>query len=802
MLMIPIFILLFINLYYYGFPLFYKFAQNTTTLNSLMLKFRSAGFFVTPLKTKLWISGLILASSLMRTGGTSTTVTLKESLIIFFSGMVLFLCCPAKWTILYCLTTMSGAGMFLIGGILLAKQMKHKLDITNDAKESWLHCEKLIENEYSVNIPIKYQFQHKQRKGWINVIAPQRATMVLGVPGSGKSFAVYNPFIEQMIAKEYTMFVYDYKFPDLTNKVYNELLYNLPHIKQKPRFCLLNFKDVRFSQRCNPISPEYIEGPSDTSEIAEIIMKNIKKGDDKDGDFFNMSAKEYLDTLIYFLRIYKDGKYCTFPHAVELMGQDYEKVFDILETYTELETKMAPFIDANKKGAQQQLQGQIASARIPMNKFSDPYLYWVLSENDFTLDINNPDDPKILCVGNDPDRQMIYGTTLALFTSRMFKLINHQGKKKSAVLLDELPTIFVKGLDQLIATARSNKVAIVMGAQDRAQLTRDYDKKEADVIFGTTANLFAGQVKQDTAKDLANSFGQEKREKTSITYGENNESSQVSENKEDLISRSTLETLSQGYFVGVVADTFDQKIEEKRFYGEIQIDMKLNEEKSKNAKKIPQLTFFDEELIRTTYLEGDQKILDPERRKLSAEAKQDEIITKYFVEKEKIEVIKMKDDLEKREYKARNGAFGRDEQELRVIEEEKAKIANYEKTINRIAVEKTRELRNKENLNEFNELLNELIEKKCNEYRDLMVQNNYRKIKEDVANIVKEESARILERKVEQQRMNIKRQNEEKAKKNIDDLNNIKQSADNIPNVNIETSDDFRAMFNPTNKDK
>jgi type IV secretory pathway TraG/TraD family ATPase VirD4 len=278
--------------------------------------------------------------------------------------------------------------------------------------------------------------------------------MVLGTPGSGKSFSVYGPFIEQMIAKGYSMFIYDYKFPDLTEIVYNEFRDNIRKYDVVPEFCVINFNDPTRSLRCNPLNPKYITDPADTTEIAELVMLNVNKAAVEKEDFFTLSAKVYLDALIWFLKLYEDGRYCTFPHVIELMAQDYKKVFSILSRYPELEAKIKPFSNALEGGAQDQLQGQIASAQIPLNKFVSPSLYWVLTGDDFTLDVNDPKHPKILCVGNDPDRQAIYGTTLALFTSRMFKLINHKGKLKCGVLLDELPTIFLKGLDNLIATAR------------------------------------------------------------------------------------------------------------------------------------------------------------------------------------------------------------------------------------------------------------------------------------------------------------------------------------------------------------
>ena len=170
-------------------------------------------------------------------------------------------------------------------------------------------------------------------------------------------------------------------------------------------------------------------------------------------------------SIIWYLKIYQNGKYCTFPHAIEFLNRRYEDIFPILTSYPELENYLSPFMDAWLGGAAEQLMGQIASAKIPLSRMISPQLYWVMSDSEFTLDINNPEEPKILCVGNNPDRQNIYGAALGLYNSRIVKLINKKGMLKSSVIIDELPTIYFKGLDNLIATARSNKVAVCLGFQ-------------------------------------------------------------------------------------------------------------------------------------------------------------------------------------------------------------------------------------------------------------------------------------------------------------------------------------------------
>lgn len=415
-----------------------------------------------------------------------------------------------------------------------------------------------------------YQYDGKQHKGYINVVNPFRGTMVIGTPGSGKSYSVYGPYIRQMIQKGFSLFVYDYKFPDLTNRVMNELLDNYDCYKRaKPKMYVVNFDDPLYSHRFNPIHPRYLQDPIDATEIAEVIMKNASRENGRGDDFFSLSARCYVDLLIWFLKIYKGGRCCTFPHLIELMGQNYKNVLTVMEKFPELNVKRNTFQDALTDRAFEQLQGQIASARVPLNRFASEILYWTLSGDDFSLQINDPDEPKIVCVGNNPTRQQVYGTTLAMLMSQLFKIINRPGKMRCGVLIDELPTIYLKGLDHLINTARSNHVAVVIGAQDKSQLVKDYDKKESDVIFNTVGNVFAGAVKGETVESLTKTFGKFEQETRSYQESDTSEHITVSFQQREVLPASRIEALSQGSFCGYVADEFRQKIHPKVFCGEI-----------------------------------------------------------------------------------------------------------------------------------------------------------------------------------------------------------------------------------------
>lgn len=598
--------LLAMNIFYYAYGFFAELGLQGEILDYFIFDVTAKmGLLRNQFQLKLIIILVLILCQVVKAGKAlkdpwrDLIIFLAVSLVLFMWPIVRMESFAAQG--IYAVTSTFG---FILTGIAIGR-IGRKIkglngDILNDAYETFAQCNEKIETEYSINIPTLYQYQHRKRRGWINVVNPFRATFVFGTPGSGKSYSVYNPYIEQMIKKGYTMFLYDYKYPDLTQVVYNTFLENKDVYRKKygkePRFCILNFNDPRYSMRCNPIHPRYINDPADTSEIADIIMRNVNPQSIEKEDFFSLSAKVYIDALILFLRKHQDGRFCTFPHLIELMGRNYKAVFKMLQKYDEIRVKMTPFQNALKGNAQEQLQGQIASAQIPLMRFASPALYWVLSGDDFSLDLNDPDSPAILCVGNDPDRQNIYGTTLALYTSRMFREINHKGKLPCAVLLDELPTIFIKGLDNLIATARSNKVAIVLGAQDKSQLIRDYSDKEAEVIFNTVGNIFAGQVNGRTAKELAETFGREFRQQQSETTGGENDTTNTSYQQQEILPQSRIETLTQGYFFGKVADNNDTPIKRKLFCGEIQIDNEGFKERQKHWVKIPkqQTNIFNE----------------------------------------------------------------------------------------------------------------------------------------------------------------------------------------------------------------
>ena len=500
--------------------------------------------------------------------------------------------------VLYTTTLTGGFFCLLASGLWISRLLKNNLleDVFNTENESFLQETKLMENEYSVNLRTKFWFKGKMYNGFINLVNIFRATIILGTPGSGKSYAIVNQFIKQTIEKAYALYIYDFKFDDLSIIAYNHLIKYRHRYKVPPKFYVINFDNPRKSHRCNPLAPELMTDISDAYESSYTIMLNLNKSwVQKQGDFFVESPIVLFTAIIWFLKLYENGKYCTFPHAIELLNKRYEDVFTILTSYPDLENYLSPFVDAWKGGAAEQLMGQIASAKIPLSRLISPQLYWVMSGSDFTLDINNPKEPKVLCVGNNPDRISIYGAALGLYNSRIVKLINKKKQLKSCVIIDELPTIFFKGLDNLIATARSNKVAVVLGFQDFSQLKRDYGDKEAAVIMSTVGNVFSGQVVGETAKTLSERFGKILQKRESVSINRNDTSTSISTQLDSLIPASKISTLSQGMFVGAVADNFGETIEQKIFHAQIVVDNEAVQKETAAYQPIPEISSFLDE---------------------------------------------------------------------------------------------------------------------------------------------------------------------------------------------------------------
>lgn len=597
--------LLVVHVYVYCYPSITAWHLNLEVIDRILVNFNNTtGIFNCILWSKL-LAVLLLAVSCLGTHGVKgEKITWPKIYAVLVAGCALFFLnwWPLKLplphmanTAFYIFTLTAGYLALLMSGLWMSRLYRHNLmeDVFNMENESFMQETRLMENEYSVNLPTRFYYKKRWNNGFVNIVNIFRACMVIGTPGSGKSYAIVNSYIRQLIAKGFAIYIYDYKFDDLSTIAYNSLLKNMDKYEVKPRFYVINFDDPRRSHRCNPINPEFMTDISDAYEASYTIMLNLNRTwIEKQGDFFVESPIILLAAIIWYLKIYKNGIYCTFPHAVELLNKPYSDLFTILTSYPELENYLSPFMDAWKGNAQDQLQGQIASAKIPLTRMISPQLYWVMTGNDFSLDINNPKEPKLLCVGNNPDRQNIYSAALGLYNSRIVKLINKKKQLKCAVIIDELPTIYFRGLDNLIATARSNKVGVLLGFQDFSQLTRDYGEKESKVIQNTVGNIFSGQVVGETAKTLSERFGKVLQQRQSVSINRQDVSTSINTQLDSLIPASKIANLSQGTFVGAVADNFDERIEQKIFHAEIVVDHTKISAEEKAYQKIPVINDF------------------------------------------------------------------------------------------------------------------------------------------------------------------------------------------------------------------
>ena len=559
------------------------------------------------------ISALIalLVSLLGSKGKKDENITYKLIITYSLTGLFLYLVSPiflhVEYSIsiralLYISLTILGYILLLSGLSALFRMLKLKLgeDIFNHQNESFPQEERYLDNEYSINLPALYQLKGKTRKSWINIINPFRGTLVAGSPGSGKSYFVIRHIITQHIQKGFSMLLYDFKYDDLTKIVYNALL-NYGHLyKVKPTQYVINLEHIM--HRANPLEPDTMLDITDAIDASRTIMLGLnREWIKKQGDFFVESPINFITAIMWFLKKYKGGQYCTLPHVIELAQVDYKELFEVLLQEPEIEVLINPFISAWRNEAYDQLEGQVASAKISLARLSSPPLYYVLSGNDFSLDINNPDEPKIICLANNPQKSQVNGAVLSLYINRINKLVNQKNRLKCSMIFDEFPTIYFNGIDNLIATARSNKVAVTLAVQDYSQLKKDYGREQAEVIMNIVGNIISGQVTGDTAKQLSERFGKINQQKESVSINSNDTSVSHSTQLDFAIPAAKIASLSSGHFVGMVSDDPTKKIELKVFHNEIQNDHDALKREEDNYKEVPSVRNLEQDEVLMVY---------------------------------------------------------------------------------------------------------------------------------------------------------------------------------------------------------
>lgn len=451
-------------------------------------------------------------------------------------------------------------------GILARKPLA---PVFNTEAERFPQEGRLITNPYSVNLRMRYVFRGRERRGWINLLEPFRGLLVLGSPGSGKSRYVVRPLIEQQLKKGFTMLVYDFKYDELTKHAYRCW-------KEQPgaaTFHILDFDDLARSQRCNPLHPDTLSDLAEAAEASRVLLLGLNRSwEARQGDFFLESAINFLTAIIWFLRKYQGGRYCTLPHVIEFMQTPYEQLFSILRTEPEIEFLVNPFISAYLENVMPQLEGQTAGAKVSLARLSAPHLYYVLSGNDFSLDINNPLRPRILCMGSNPRKQEVYGAVLSLYVSRLVRQVNREGGLPCSLIFEEFPTLYFNGIDTLQATARANRVAVTLVTQDMSQLRKEYGREQADVLLNITGNVISGQVAGDSAHQLSERFGRILQERRSI-YPEDRPG--YAFHLDPALPPSRLATLSAGEMVGVLADGPRQALTYKLFHGRLEVQCEV-----------------------------------------------------------------------------------------------------------------------------------------------------------------------------------------------------------------------------------
>ena len=528
--------------------------------------------------------------------------------IIFF-GSVCFLFFKEKgenglewYNIAYIILSIIGA--ILINSALdnISKRIKSNFmkDRFNIENESFEQSKDKVETEYSVNIPMKFFYNRKWHNGWLNICNCFRGTFVIGTPGSGKSFSVINSFIRQHSAKGFAEVVYDFKFPELAKIAYYNYQKNkqLGKIPNNFKFNVINFSDIEYSRRINPLKREYIEILADATETAEALYESLQKGDKGSGgnsDFFKTSAVNLLAASIYFWSRYENGKYSDLPHVLAFLNQEYDVLFKVLFSEPELKSLVSPFEAAYKSGAVDQLEGQMASLKVQLSRLATKESFWVFSGNDFNLKVSDKTDPSYLIIANNPKTQSMNSALNALIINRLTRLVNTKGNYPTSIIVDECPTLYFYQLATLLSTARSNKVSICLGLQELPQLEEQYGKATAKTITSIIGNTLSGQAKAPETLDwLQKLFGKVKQVKEGVTIRRNETTINMNEQMDFVIPASKISSLQAGTLVGQVALDFGQEdnFPTAMYHCKTNLDLKKIKKEEEAYKELPKVYNF------------------------------------------------------------------------------------------------------------------------------------------------------------------------------------------------------------------
>ena len=523
------------------------------------------------------------------------------------------------YQVLYIILSFIGALVAQIGADSISKLMQQKMgkDRWNIEEESFAQNQELVETDTSINIPYLFRFNKRINKGWIN-INPFRGTMVIGTPGSGKSFGVINPAIRQMIAKGFCLCIYDFKFPDLGQiAYYHHLLKKKNDSEYKHDFHVINLNDVEKSKRVNPFKKEYVKTLAEAQEMAEAMVSSLQKGGSSGGGgseaFFTQSAINFLSSCIYFFATFENGKYSDLPHLLAFMNKSYKEIFDTLFTNEELESLLSPFKTAYDNKAFDQLEGQIGTLKIFLSRLATKESFWVFSGDEVELKITDKENPSIMILASDPGTQDINSALYSAVLNRTLRLINSKHNLPGGIIADEFPTIYIHKIDNVVATARSNKVAVMLGLQELPQLRQFYKKEIADTISAIVGNIMSGSARDKNTLDwLEKMFGKIKQKTFSQSISQQGTTNSINEKMDFMIPAGKIAALRTGEMVGIIAQGEENDTEEFKtsaVSGKINLDMAKIKNEEQNYVKMPiYYSFVDkkgddrkEEVLMTNY---------------------------------------------------------------------------------------------------------------------------------------------------------------------------------------------------------
>ena len=557
-----------LHLYYFCHPLFLDLHLTGRLVDKLVEQIRQTGLFDSLLTGKLIIVLFLLLACLAHRGQAQRRGSLRRvrqmmtiGFVLYFGSFVIFarLGSAAVTACWYSLVTTAGWVLLLVAGMRLKRHLLvpgvSSGDIFGRKKAGFPQEERPITTEFSLHFRGKYRLEGRERDSWINLVNPRRGVLILGSPGSGKSRFIIEPLLAKCMAKGHTLFVYDFKFDALSRQTWRLFHHFKDRYPPDTAFYCINFSDVSRSHRCNVLEPSTLRLVSDAIGASRTIFLSINRSwPQQEGKFFVESPINILAAIIWYLRNYKNGEYCTLPHAIELLQTRYDWLFSVLSTEPEIRGLIQPFVDAFKNKSMEMLDGQMASAKISLARLSSPEVYFILTGNDLNLDLNNPEKPKILCLGGDPTRREALSPILSLYIDQVSRLCNTPGRLPFALICDEFATVRATNVLTLFATARSNNVIPILAVQDLSQLRTQYTREEADAVLNISGNFICGQTAGETAKWVSERFPKVLKDRSSVSSNSSDTSVSITPQWEEAITPATLAMLSSGEFVGVTAD--------------------------------------------------------------------------------------------------------------------------------------------------------------------------------------------------------------------------------------------------------